>query len=137
MSIAIDVRVLRAAGAIAAVAVLGVLPVTAGAAAPAGAILHSAGPSGPAAAPGEIVVGFRSGVDSARRAAARLAADVHAKRNLLARGVQLVTVDTGQNVQDAIAVLEKRSDVRYAEPNWIYHAASSTPMTRCSTLCGA
>jgi subtilisin family serine protease len=127
MSFAIDVRVMRAAGAIAAVAVLGVLPVTAGAAAPAGAILHSAGPSGPAAAPGEIVVGFRSGVDSARRVAARSAADVHVKRNLLARGVQLVTVDRGQSVQEAIAALEKRPDVRYAEPNWIYHAASTTP----------
>src|SRR3954451_4413185 len=132
MSIAIDVRAVRTAwvrvpAAIVAGAVLGVLPMAAGAAAPPRAILHSAGPSGPAAAPGEIVVGFRSGVDGGQRVAARSAADVHAKRNLLARGVQLVTVDSGQSVQEAIAVLEKRSDVRYAEPNWIYHAASTTP----------
>ena len=44
--------------------------------------LHFAATTGPTAVPGEIVVGFRSGVDGAERAAARSAADVRAKRNL-------------------------------------------------------
>jgi subtilisin family serine protease len=84
-------------------------------------------PAGPDAVPGEIVVGYRSGVDGSERAAARSAADVHAKRNLLARGVQLVRVDKGQDVHAAIASLERRRDVRYAEPNWNYHATATTP----------
>src|SRR4051812_21659292 len=92
-----------------------------------GQTLRRAAPTGPAAVPSEIVVGFRSGVGEAERAAARSAADVRAKRNLLTPGAQLVKVESGQTVPDAITELEKRSDVRYAEPNWIYQATSTTP----------
>jgi subtilisin family serine protease len=120
--------VIRAVATLGALAAFATLPVTSAAAQPAaGLTLRSAAPTGPAAVPGEIVVGFRSGVDGSERAAARSAADVHAQRNLLTRGVQLVEVDKGQGVQDAIAALEKRPDVRYAEPNWIYHATATTP----------
>src|SRR4051794_31390607 len=94
---------------------------------PVGPALQRVAPAGAAAVPGEIVVGFRSGVDGSERAAARAAADVSAKRNLLAPGGQLVKVERGQSVNDAIAELEQRPDVRYAEPNWIYHTASTTP----------
>jgi subtilisin family serine protease len=87
----------------------------------------AAAPARPAAVPGEIVVAFRSGADGSERAAARSAADVQAKRNLLAKGAQLVKVGTGQTVREAIDELEQRPDVRYAEPNWIYHATSTTP----------
>src|SRR4051812_31772955 len=92
-----------------------------------GQTLRRAAPTGPAAVPSEIVVGFRSGVGEAERAAARSAADVRAKRNLLTPGAQLVKVESGQTVPDAITELEMRSDVRYAEPNWIYQATSTTP----------
>src|SRR4051794_19468763 len=109
-------------------AALGALPVlTAGAAAQAGPTLRTAAPTGPAAVPGEIVVGFRSGVRASERSAARSAADVRAQRNLLAPGGQLVQAVNGQTVERAIAALERRSDVRYAEPNWIYHATTTTP----------
>ena len=87
-----------------------------------GPTLRQAAPAGPAAVPGEIVVGFRSGVDGSERAAARSAADVRARRNLLVPGAQLVKVERGQTVDEAITELEQRPDVRYAEPNWIYHA---------------
>ena len=100
---------------------------TTGAAAQTGPKLRSAAAAGPAAVPGEIVVGFRSGVDGAERAAVRSAADVRAARNLLVPGAQLVKVEGGQTVDDAITELEQRPDVRYAEPNWIYHATSTTP----------
>ena len=93
----------------------------------AGPALHPAAAAGPAAVPGEIVVGFRSGVDASERAVARSAADVSAERNLLVPGGQLVKVERGQGVQEAITELEKRPDVRYAEPNWIYHATATTP----------
>ena len=106
---------------------LSVMPAAAGAQAPAGVGLHFAATTGPAAVPGEIVVGFRAGVDGSERAAARSAADVRAERNLLAPRAQLVKVDSGQTVREAITVLEQRSDVRYAEPNWIYHATATTP----------
>ena len=56
--------------------------------------------------------------------AARSVADVSAKRNLLVPGAQLVSVERGQSVQEAVTELEQRPDVRYAEPNWIYHASN-------------
>src|SRR4051794_41540697 len=103
-------------------AALGALPVlTAGAAAQAGPTLRTAAPTGPAAVPGEIVVGFRSGVRASERSPPP-AADGRAQRNLLPPGVQLVQAVNGQTVERAIAALERRSDVRYAEPNWSYHA---------------
>jgi hypothetical protein len=48
-----------------------------------------------------------------------------------------VKVESGQTVPEAIAALEKRADVRFAEPNWIYQASSRLPMTRGSAVCGA
>ena len=92
-----------------------------------GQTLHAAPPTGPAAVPGEIVVGFRSGVDPSERAAARSAAEVRAGRDLLVPDTQVVRVISGQSVPEAIAALERRRDVRYAEPNWIYQATSTTP----------
>src|SRR4051794_24573107 len=118
---------MRAAATIAVMAAVGALAAMPAAAAAPGQTLRRAAPTGPAAVPSEIVVGFRSGVGGAERAAARSAADVRAKRNLLTPGAQLVKVESGQTVPDAITELEKRSDVRYAEPNWIYQATSTTP----------
>src|SRR5262245_19032929 len=100
-------RIARAtAAAMAAVAAGCVLPaMTTDAAAQSGPTLQMAAPTGPEAVPGEVVVAFRPGVDGSERAAARSAADVRAERNLLARGVQLVNVERGQTVQDAITAL--------------------------------
>ena len=118
----------RTAVTTAVAAVMCVLPVmTTGAAAQTEPTLRSAAPAGPEAVPGEIVVGFRAGVDGSERAAARSAADVRAERSLLVRGAQLVRVETGQTVDEAITALERRPDVRYAEPNWIRHADATTP----------
>jgi len=105
---------IRAAAAIAAVAALVSPPAAAAATAP-------------DAVPGEVVVAFRPGADGAARAAARSAGKVQVERGLMAPGVQLVKVQSGQSVTDAIAALEQRADVRYAEPNWIYHASSTYP----------
>ena len=101
-----------------------------------GPALHTAAAAGPAAVPGEIVVGFRSGVDASDRAAARSVADVSAERNLLVPGAQLVRVERGQSVQEAVTELEQRPDVRYAEPNWIYHADATPDDPRLGNLWG-
>src|SRR5688572_15219330 len=83
----------RIAATLAATAAAWALPVlTTGAAAQTGPTLRPAAPPGPEAVPGEIVVGFRAGVDGAERAAARSAADVRVERNLLVRRAQLVRV---------------------------------------------
>jgi subtilisin family serine protease len=92
-----------------------------------GAVPAAAGAAEPDAVPGEVVVAFQPGAGGADRAAARSAGKVHVKRSLSAPGLQLVTVDSGQSVGDAITALERRGDVRYAEPNWIYHASSTYP----------
>jgi thermitase len=119
------IRVIRAAATIAAVALA--MMAMGAAAQQTGPTLHKAPATGPETVPGEIVVAFRSGVAGSERAAARSAAHVRAERNLLLPGAQLVKVEGGQTVQEAIAALERRRDVRYAEPNWIYHADSTTP----------
>src|SRR4051794_38957815 len=75
---------------------------TTAAAPPASGTLRRSAPAGPTAVPGEIVIGFRSGVGASARADARADADVQVRRNLLTRGAQLVKVDPGQTRADAI-----------------------------------
>ena len=133
MNIAIDVArrrttVIRAVATVAAVAAIGGVPATAaGATASAGLKLQPAAATAPTAVPGEIVVGFRSGVDGSSEPPRGRPPTCDAERNLLQRGAQLVKVESGQTVREAIAALEKRADVRFAEPNWIYHASSTSP----------
>jgi len=52
---------------------------------------------------------------------------VRAARNLLMPGAQLVKVEPGQTVDDAITALEQRPDVRCAELPWICDASPTTP----------
>ena len=96
-----------------------------------GAELRSAAPAGPAAVPGEIVVGFRSGVDGAERrrraVGRRRARQAEPARAGRAAGEGRTRPERSS---DAITALEQRPDVRYAEPNWIYHATSTTPDDR-------
>jgi subtilisin family serine protease len=117
--------VIRAAAAAAALVVA--LPITAGASAATRSTLQPAAPAARTAVSGEIVVAFRSGADGSERAAARSAARVRAERSLLVPRAQLVQVERGQTVPEAITALEQRADVRYAEPNWIYHESATTP----------
>ena len=132
-------RRMRAAATMAAMAAVCVLPgITTNAAAQSGPTLHTAGSAGPAAVPGEIVVGFRSGVDGPERAAARSAADVRATRNLLMPGVQMAKVERGQTVKDAITALEQRARTFASpSPTGSTRPAPRLPMTRGSAVCGA
>ena len=119
---------MRAVGTLAVIGLLTALPAAA-AAAPLRppTTLRTSAPPAQAAVPGEIVVGFRSAAPSSSRAAARSQAEVRLGRNLLTPGTQLVKVKPGQSVGAAIAVLNRRPEVRYAEPNWIYQASATVP----------
>jgi subtilase family protein/fervidolysin-like protein len=105
----------------AAMATLVALPVIPAAApAPPAQTLHRAPLTQPTAVPGAPASPPPNGSPPARP-------PVRAKRALLLPGAQLVKVEPGQSVPDAITALEQRSGVRYAEPNWIYHTTSTTP----------
>ena len=105
-------RRMRAVAALAAAAILPAVQPVIAAAAPGPPTLRTSGPADPRAVPGEIVVGFRSGVGGSERAAARSDAQVQVTRELLTPRTQLVKAERGQTVADAIAALEKRSEVR-------------------------
>lgn len=79
------------------------------------------------AVPGQIVVRFTAAADPGDRAQARDAADVTVRQSLDLPRTQLVQVEPGQTVDEAIATLNADGDVRSAEPNWIFHATSTTP----------
>jgi subtilisin family serine protease len=77
------------------------------------------------AVPGEVLVRFRAGVSSAARNAALGAGNAAFVRDTLVPGLVLARVKPGQGVPGAVQALERRSDVLYAEPNWIYRATAT------------
>ena len=99
---------------------LGLLP-----AAPASA----ADPSREDFVPGEVIVRFEPGADAEDRTAAREDAGVELVRPLRMARTQLVEVEPGQTVSEAVSELEGRADVAFAEPNWILraHATPNDP----------
>ncbi len=68
--------------------------------------------------PGQVLVRFEAGTSAAAKSAARGRAGAVASRRLPLRGVELLKVDGG--VKAAVAALERRADVVYAEPNYLY-----------------
>jgi subtilisin family serine protease len=101
--------------------VIALLSVAFGWLAPAGAADALAkAPSPVRAVPGEILLQFRSGAGPEARAAARRAAGVRLKDALPVGGLQLVGIRPGTTVAEAVTDLERRGDVAYAEPNFLY-----------------
>ena len=76
--------------------------------------------------PGEVLVRFREGVSAAARADALGDQGATLAREMLVPGLVLVRIKPGQGVPGAVQAFERRSDVEYAEPNWIYRP-SATP----------
>src|SRR3954468_7024984 len=74
--------------------------------------------------PGEVIVQFDSGVSASARGGARQAADVDVVRSMIRSGQQLLKVQAGQTVDDAIRELERDPRVLYAQPNRVYRAAA-------------
>jgi subtilisin family serine protease len=66
---------------------------------------------------GEVIVRYRSGVDPSERSSSRAAVGSLATRSIV-RSAELVDLDAGTTVSEAIATLEADPDVLYAEPNY-------------------
>ncbi|HYZ92233.1 MAG TPA: S8 family serine peptidase, partial [Actinomycetota bacterium] len=76
--------------------------------------------------PGELIVRFKSGVGEGARAAALRAEGAALGQKLRLPRTELVRLRAGEAVTKAAADFERRPDVLYAEPNYIY-GASATP----------
>lgn len=104
-------------------ALCGAMAGAARAAAPLPRLQHGPAP-GPGVVPGEVVVGFRASAGRTDRLDARAAAHATLVRGLRQPRTQLVQVGPGQTVDGAIRALRQRTDVRYAEPNYVVHATA-------------
>lgn len=77
--------------------------------------------------PGEVIVRFRPGASNASRGEIMRAANAQAGEKILTAAMRgrgdnegITVLRTSMNVPDAIAALNARADVEYAEPNWVY-----------------
>ena len=70
------------------------------------------------AVPGELLVRFARSADAPDRDRLRERADTDLERTLPVSGLQLLDVERGQSVANAVSDLERSSDVLYAEPNF-------------------
>jgi subtilisin family serine protease len=77
----------------------------------------------PAFAPGEVMVRFAPKASAASKAAARGRVGGNLARKLPVRGLELLKVKGG--VKAAVVALEKRPDVLYAEPNYLYRTTGT------------
>src|SRR3954447_5036379 len=75
--------------------------------------------SGQAFVGGQVIVRFAPAAGVQARLAARAAADATFEQSLPLRGMQLLHLGPGASVADAVARLEARPDVLYAQPNYI------------------
>ncbi|MGH2808988.1 MAG: S8 family serine peptidase, partial [Actinomycetota bacterium] len=71
----------------------------------------------PTPVPGQVIVRYRSDVDRSERGAVRRAVGSLRARSVVPR-TELVGLDAGTSVTEAIAALESDPDVLYAEPNY-------------------
>lgn len=73
--------------------------------------------------PGEVLVKYRHGVSASDRVATRSSLGAEVERRLPARGLELLSVSGG--VPGAVRALERRPEVLYAQPNFVYRAAAT------------
>ena len=77
---------------------------------------------------------FKDGVDRNDRAAGLRSTDATRKRWLRLAGGELLRVSHGTSVEEAVRRLEADPHVRYAEPNFLVHAAQTPDDPRFSDL---
>ncbi len=77
--------------------------------------------------PGEVIVRFKPGASSASRGEIMRSANAQVNEHIVTAAMRgrgdsegITVLRTSMNVPDAIAALQSRGDVEYAEPNWIY-----------------
>lgn len=83
---------------------------------------------------GEVIVRFKDGVDRNDRAAVLRSTDATRKRWLRLAGGELLRVPHGTSVEEAVRRLEADPHVRYAEPNFLVHAAQTPDDPRFGDL---
>ena len=99
------------------------LPGAATAQQPLGSLQRAADPA-PETVTNEVIVQFAAGVSANSRSKVRRDADVGAVEAMYRPGQELLKVQPGQTVSDAIQELERDPRVIYAQPNRIYQAAA-------------
>jgi subtilisin family serine protease len=77
----------------------------------------------PAFVPGELVVRFQLGVNASEQRRILAAQHVASRRKLRAPRAELVRLEPGASVEATATALERRPEVRYAEPNFLYQPA--------------
>jgi subtilisin family serine protease len=86
--------------------------------------------------PGEILVRFDSSADSGERAQIRQDQGATLEDKLPLSGLQLVQIDPGVTVSEAVAAFEREPGVRYAEPNFIRELNATPNDPQYSSLWG-
>ena len=70
-------------------------------------------------APGQVIVGFDRDLSREQRTEAIRGEDASRLDKLPLAGVELVGVEPGTSVADAVDEFEQRADVRYAQPDYV------------------
>jgi subtilisin family serine protease len=78
-------------------------------------------------APGQVLVRYEPGTSSSERAAVRDEAGVALERRLNVTRVELLDLDGGVSVPEALAELRADPDVAFAEPDYVYTLAEAIP----------
>ncbi|HKK20566.1 MAG TPA: S8 family serine peptidase [candidate division Zixibacteria bacterium] len=78
--------------------------------------------NGPEFAPGQVVVKFKSGIDTKGINSTAASNSLTILKSSDISHYTLVQVPSGKSVDDMVAALNKDPNVEYAEPNYIYHA---------------
>jgi subtilisin family serine protease len=84
--------------------------------------------------PGELLVRFKPGLRESARASLLRQEGVTLEERLQMPGAVVVRVPSGQSVTAAADELERRPEVRYAEPNWIHRLDATPTDTRFGEL---
>ena len=99
-------------------------------------LASSSAPSAHDFVPGEVIVRYRAGTDAAERADVRGDADADLERKLPAPASELLALDGGDSPRAAARELERRSEVLYAEPNYVRRIAAVPNDARFTSLWG-
>jgi subtilisin family serine protease len=104
-----------------------------------------AAPRAPSFVPGELIVRFRPGTSPASRGALMRAANAQVSEHIVTAAMRgrgdsegITVLRTSMHVPDAIAALQGRAGVEYAEPNWVYttDAVANDPFVTDGSLWG-